>query len=542
MTKKIRKKIFVIVVEYIILGILSFLQPIIIKNIIDKALLDRNMIILYEMTILYFTVKVIEGILELLQIQTFVKLQKQVVLHIYDRAFQKLVTISYDFFMDNNPSGIINVLSTDIENMVMLVDSNMLSIIAFILRIISGLVGLCVICPQMTLIIVAFIPVKYLLMKCFASKKERTVSLWMEKMKEFSSWFGDIINGIREIKLWNMSSSLRKELINRQIQVLNYEKKITLLDTYKDTADTIIQGFVISVLYVVGGVFVFHNEITVGGLTAFVSYGKEVLIPIAAVFNLRLVFSQIFPSIKRMSEFLEIDDEDKSHKSESKNEFNSVIEFYKVGKRYNGVTILKDVSFSIKKYEKVAIWGENGSGKTTLINILLRFISPSEGKIFIDGNNIEEFDLKLYRDMYGVVNQNIFLFQDTIYKNIMMNHEVNEEELLRLIDKFDMEFINSRSIYEDKLKGNGANLSGGERQKIALLRAMMKRSDILILDEATSNMDSKSERLIYETILDSRNKQTVIFITHKKEYLEKADKILKLVENKTVVEYSSKEK
>ena len=541
MTKKIRKKIFVIVVEYIILGILSFLQPIIIKNIIDKALLNRNMIILYEMTILYFTVKVIEGILELLQIRTFVKLQKQVVLHIYDRAFQKLVTISYDFFMDNNPSGIINELSTDIENMVMLVDSNMLSIIAFILRIISGLVGLCVICPQMTLIIVAFIPVKYLLMKYFASKKERIVSLWMEKMKEFSSWFGDIINGIREIKLWNMSSSLRKELINRQIQVLNYEKKITLLDTYKDTADTIIQGFVISVLYAVGGVFVFHNEITVGGLTAFVSYGKEVLIPIAAVFNLRLVFSQIFPSIKRMYEFLEIDDEEKSHKSESKNEFKSVIEFYKVGKRYNGVTILKDVSFSIKKYEKVAIWGENGSGKTTLINILLRFISPSEGEIFIDGNNIEEFDLKLYRDMYGVVNQNIFLFQDTIYKNIMMNHEANEEELLRLIDKFDMEFINSRLIYEDKLKGNGANLSGGERQKIALLRAMMKRSDILILDEATSNMDSKSERLIYETILDSRNKQTVIFITHKKEYLEKADKILKL-ENKTVVEYSSKEK
>ncbi len=541
MTKKIRKKIFIIVVEYIILGILSFLQPIIIKNIIDKALLNRNMIILYEMTILYFTVKVIEGILELLQIQIFVKLQKQVVLHIYDRAFQKLVTISYDFFMDNNPSGIINELSTDIENMVMLVDSNMLSIIAFILRIISGLVGLCVICPQMTLIIVAFIPVKYLLMKYFASKKERIVSLWMEKMKEFSSWFGDIINGIREIKLWNMSSSLRKELINRQIQVLNYEKKITLLDTYKDTADTIIQGFVISVLYAVGGVFVFHNEITVGGLTAFVSYGKEVLIPIAAVFNLRLVFSQIFPSIKRMSEFLEIDDEEKSHKSESKNEFKSAIEFYKVGKRYNGVTILKDVSFSIKKYEKVAIWGENGSGKTTLINILLRFISPSEGEIFIDGNNIEEFDLKLYRDMYGVVNQNIFLFQDTIYKNIMMNHEVNEEELLRLIDKFDMEFINNRLIYEDKLKGNGANLSGGERQKIALLRAMMKRSDILILDEATSNMDSKSERLIYETILDSRNKQTVIFITHKKEYLKKADKILKL-ENKTVVEYSSKGK
>ena len=189
-----------------------------------------------------------------------------------------------------------------------------------------------------------------------------------------------------------------------------------------------------------------------------------------------------------------------------------------------------DILHKIRKGEKIAIIGDNGSGKSTLISLLLRFLKPGKGSIYLDGKEIEEYDLGEYRDLFGVVSQDIYLFKDTVKANIAMGRKIDDEEMDRTCKMMNMqEFIGKLPQgYETRLEKNGENLSGGERQKIALLRAIIKKSPILVLDEATANIDKKYNELLHYNILKDFPDKTLIVITHKTENLAGMDRIYEI--------------
>nr|WP_311138018.1 ATP-binding cassette domain-containing protein [Clostridium botulinum] len=180
--------------------------------------------------------------------------------------------------------------------------------------------------------------------------------------------------------------------------------------------------------------------------------------------------------------------------------------------------------------KKSTIIGENGSGKSTLINLFLRLYKPCKGKILINGTNINDFNLKDYRKLISVVNQEIYLFNQTIKENIILNSRIKEKQLNKIYKNAKLnEFINKLpNKSETNVGRNGSNLSGGEKQKIAMARALTRDSEILILDEATANLDIQSENYINQLINKEFKEKTVIVISHRTDILKYMDKVFEL--------------
>lgn len=199
--------------------------------------------------------------------------------------------------------------------------------------------------------------------------------------------------------------------------------------------------------------------------------------------------------------------------------------------------MLKNVNLEIHKGEKIAIIGENGSGKSTIIYLLLRFILPQKGNIYIDGVDIQEYEMNQYRELFSVVNQEIYLFNDTVWNNISLGLQLNKNEIKSTCEKLGMEeLINQLSQRRANiLEKNGESLSGGERQKIGILRSVIKNSPVFILDEATANIDETYEKFIHNFFINEFTDKTFIIITHKKENLQGMDRIYQ-IEKQTIRE------
>ena len=199
--------------------------------------------------------------------------------------------------------------------------------------------------------------------------------------------------------------------------------------------------------------------------------------------------------------------------------------------------VLEDINITIKKGQKVAFVGESGSGKTTLSKLLLNLYTSEKGEIIINGNNIKDIQIECLREKIAYIPQETFLFSGTIFENLTLG--MDDATLDDIIDASKMaqahDFINELPFrYETRLEENGANLSGGQRQRLAIARAMLKKPDILILDEATSNLDSITERALDRTINEFSKDMTTIFIAHRLSTIKNSDVIFVMEKGKII--------
>ena len=291
-------------------------------------------------------------------------------------------------------------------------------------------------------------------------------------------------------------------------------------------------GLIVNIMiYLYGALLVIKGEITLGGLFAFLSYSTTLISTISLITLVKYRTAEIIPAYLRYIEFLNLDEEilADTRKVSCPNR-PSKISVENVSLVVDNKTILKNISFTINKGEKVAIWGENGSGKTSIINLLLGFTSPSSGSILIDGINLKDIDIDSYRDNVRVVAQHTKLFNRSIYENIDPQNNYSEKEIIDLLKEFNIEsFLQSlRRENNVKIGTNGSKLSGVEKQKLSLLRAYLKKGNILILDEPTSNYDEESKKTFDKIIKMKTNDNILIIVTHNREILREMNKIIKI--------------
>lgn len=532
-----KKMIAIIVFCYGVLMGTSFIRPLVIRQIMDGGLLEKNFYIILEFAVVLLCISVLEEGVRILQAKLFVDLKNRVVLELYSKVFHKLMYAKMSYFSKNNASEVINRFSTDIDNASLLIDNNVMSVVSYVLQIISGVIGLVVVNWHLAILVLCIVPVKYILIFFFSKKKEHLMEKWIEKIAEFSAWFDDTINGVREIKLWGMYKAKNQEMRKFQKEVLILGKKTTLLETYNYSVDSLLQWMMVCILYGIGGYLVCKKRLSIGGLTAFISYSNYVIGPIALVFNLRFIWAQIKPSINRLDKFFAEETEREWNSPYDIKKFQKEIVFNKVSFSYSKQVLLKEINLTIHKGEKIAIVGENGSGKSTIINMLLRFLEPNEGVIAIDGIDIQKYSLKQYRELYAVVSQEIYLFKESLYNNVAMGRTIDKEVLNTMCQKLNLQTFLSKlsSGIETTLERNGENLSGGERQKVALLRAIIKDAPILILDEATANIDKGYDEFLNDIIHSEFQNKTIILITHRIESLKNMDKIYQ-IHNHSIIE------
>ncbi len=507
------------------------------RNIMDEGIIRKDVKIIITSSVVLVIIIVIEELFGIIQTNLFIGLQNKIILKLYTKVSQTLFYAKIDYFLHNNSAEITNKISTDIYNVSSLADSSIMNMFGYVLQVFSGIAGLLVINWKLALLVLSVVPVKYFLIRRFSKEEESIFEQWIEASADFSAWLGDTVNGIREIKLWNMYEKKQQDVIKKQEKVLELNRRSKLLLAYNNSSDSAVQSLVVAALYGIGGYFICREQLTLGSLTAFISYNNYVIGPISLILNLKIILAQVKPSVQRLKEFFVIETEKKEGKYKEIREVKNKICFKNVTFSYGEKMILRDVNLEISKGEKIAIIGENGSGKSTIISLLLRFIQPQEGNIYVDGVDIMQFDLHQYRNLFSVVNQDIYLFEDTVGNNISLGLQLNENEMNVFCEKMGMKkFINQLSQrHACVIEKNGENLSGGERQKISILRAVIKNSPVFILDEATANIDEKYEKFIFNLFINEFTDKTFIIITHKRENLQGVDRLYQ-IENQTIKE------
>lgn len=526
---KYKKTIVVIVGCLLVSTGLNLCAPLISRRIMDDGFIGGNKKLLIELVLVSMVIYTINSLIDLIKEKKRVDISAKIQYFLSEQSFSHLMKLRVNYFNNTNYAETLNNINMDINQMTSVADSSVFFVITQAFSMTGGIIGLFIIDFRMTILVLLFIPIKCVVMKYFAKKQKQIMDEFIKKNQKYAKWFGDTVGGVREVKLFNILDRKHEEFDQNQKDIIEKQKQMNMLGQWNTITDSLMVQFLSTLLYILGANLVFDLQLSVGSVFAFITYSSYVTGPISAILNIGYLLSGIIPSTKRYYAFMDLEEE--TDNGETAALCPDDLKLQQVSFAYEKEKyVLKDVDILFAKGSKTAIIGRNGSGKTTIINLLTRMYEPTSGKIMLGTEDISELPLPEYRNMVSVVSQQIYLFNDTIRNNICLYKRVDDvivEEACK--DSGLEDFIKEVSL--DYVVGqNGAMLSGGQKQKIALARALIHDKPIVIFDEATSNTDAYSEQQI-NGLLDTKLKEkTVIVITHKKEILNKVDQIVVLKE------------
>ncbi|MCI9225646.1 MAG: ABC transporter ATP-binding protein [Acutalibacter sp.] len=523
----------------IVSTVIGFLQPLVIQRITDDGMQAQNLPVLCRSVGLLALLVVLNQAVEMAQTRLFVDVHNKSFYTIFQQVFRKLLRLKKSYFEDKNNAEILSCLQMDASQVASITDRYTVMSVSSVFRVISGLVGLLLISWKLTLIVVAMVPVKILLVRQLSQKQERVMDHIIESSRDFSQWFGDNLEGVEEIKLWNLFESRDRAFQDKLDGLLKCQKGSAMLDAWNTLWESLLEWSVTILLYLVGGLLICQNRLTIGAVFAFVSYSWYVTGPVSALLNLKMYFARIMPSARRLFRFLDMESE-QAGGAERVSGCPPRLEFKDVTFSYQeNRPILQSASFYVEPGEKIAIIGQNGSGKSTVLNLLLRFYTPDSGEIMADGMPVSQLSLNEYRSLFSVVSQEPYLFLGDIAGNIDLTGQALPGQVSAAMEDSGVaDYIGRMPEGMKTLIGrNGARLSGGEKQKLAVARALLKDAPIVILDEATSGFDVESDAYLHDVIVNQMAGKSVIMITHHYENLAGLDRVYRL-EDGRIVEYS----
>ncbi len=460
---------------------------------------------------------------------------------------KKLIGLPLGFFTNKKKGDLTSRLTSDLVEIEWSIMSSLEIIFKDPLNILVYLVTLIIISPELTIFAIILFPITGSLIGIIGKSLKKSSDKGQNKMGELLSIIDENISGIKIIKAFNSEKHINNSF---EKQSNNYKKIMTSLLRKKDLSSPMSEFLSTIVLVIVmwfGGQLVLSNE---SGLSAqeFIGY--------------ILIFSQIIPpakslttsyyhiqkgsaSAQRVYEILDLInakitvDEPKKITS-----YNSYILFKDVSFSYESIEILNNINFKIEKGKMIALVGQSGSGKSTLADLLVRFYELKKGEILIDGNNITHFEKSNLRDLFGIVNQESILFNDSILNNIRLGKlSASKEEVInaaKIANAHDF-IIQTVNGYNSKIGDRGNKLSGGEKQRISIARAILKNPEILILDEATSSLDTESEKLVQDALSKLMRSRTSLVIAHRLSTIKNADMIIVLDKGKVIEKGNHKE-
>ncbi len=530
--KPFKKEFTFIVLTLLVSTAVGFFQPLVIRAITDDGMLQQDMSVIARSVLALVGLVLVNQAIELWQTRVFADIHNQSYYTIFHQVFEKLLHLEKSYFEDKNNTEILSFLQMDVSQVSSITDRYTVMSASYIFRIISGLVGLFVISWKLALVVLAMVPVKFFLVRGLSKRREKAMDEMIESSRDFSRWFGDNLNGVDEIKLWNLFQCREKVFSQRQKNLLKLEKKGTMIDAWNMFWEVLLEWSVTIVLYLLGGWLICAGSLTIGAVFAFASYSGYVTGPVSALINIKMYFARIMPSARRLFKFLDMETE----KDDGKKTVSSRpprLEFRDVAFRYEeNRPILQGANFTVEPGEKVAIIGQNGSGKSTILNLILRFYQPDSGLVLADGEDVNSLSLEDYRGLFSVVSQEPYLFLGDILENTDLTGNTTNEQLQAALQASGVAGYLERMPDGEKTQigRNGAKLSGGEKQKLAVARALLKDAPVVILDEATSGFDVESDAYLHGIILNEMREKSVIMITHHYEHLGGMDKVYQLEE------------
>lgn len=474
------------------------------------------------------------------------RVRNGVVMDLRNAMYYKALILPLSFYAGQRKGDIMARLGGDVQEVEWSVMSSLEMLFRDPITLISYLVTLFIIHPLLTGFVLILLPLSGLLIAQIGKSLKRTSRKSQEKMGLLMSLVEESISGLRIIKAFNAIEASRR---NFEKENRRYTRLMTRLYRKRDLASPLSEFLgvvVVVVILLFGGQLVLQPGAGLKPEVFLVYLGifSQLIPPAKSVVQAFYNVQKGAASIERIQEILKAE-EVIIEKPEAlpKNSFENSIEFHKVWFRYEQDDVLKDISLTIRRGQTLAIVGQSGSGKSTLVDLLPRFYDPTQGRIFLDGIDLRDYRIDHLRALMGIVSQDTVLFNDTVFNNIslgMMN--ATEEAVIKaaqVANAYDF-IMQLPEGFQTIIGDRGLKLSGGQRQRLSIARAVLKNPPILILDEATSSLDTESERIVQDALDHLMENRTVIIVAHRLSTLRNADEII-VMHQGSIIERGSHE-
>ncbi len=487
--------------------------------------------------ILAFTLLLLQAFVSFFRVLWFVQVAEQSLADIRRDTYFKLITLPMNFFSNRRVGELNSRISADLSQIQDAITTTLAEMIRQLILLTGGITFLVIVSPKLTLTLLLIMPVLVVIAVFFGRFIRKLSRQAQDKLAESNTVVEETLQGIASVKAF-VNEAFEANRYNKNLRevVKLAVKGATFRGLFASFVVFCLFGAIVGVIWY-GSVMVSHHELTIGQLTEFVIYGLFVSASMGSFPELYANMQKAVGASERVLEILDEKGEDISideGKNKIKQKIEGNLEFANVVFSYPSrpeLTVLKGISFKALAGQKVAIVGPSGSGKSTMAALILQFYYPQSGEILFDGKTAKSYTLTDIRNQVAIVPQDVMLFGGTILENIAYGKlSATKDEIIKAAQRANAHdfIISFPEGYETIVGERGVKLSGGQRQRIAIARALLKNPAILILDEATSSLDSESERLVQEALEELMKNRTSIIIAHRLSTIREADNILVL--------------
>ncbi|MDP4127762.1 MAG: ABC transporter ATP-binding protein [Bacillota bacterium] len=535
-------QMLLVISSIIATSILGLVPPILIKTIIDSALPQRNLKFLTALILISVVITIILGLLQVAQSYLSVWISKHIILNMKNQMYSHLQHMSLSFYSEAKPGEIITRITSDIDGIQDIFNATVVNALNSLIVLFSTAVVLIMMNWRLAILGMIILPTFIIPTRKVGKVKWKIATKSQEKISELNQIIQETlsISGAILTKVFTKENDEYEKFKKTNEEVISLQIRESVVGRWFRMTITTFISIGPMLIYFYGGYLFIKGEITIGGIITFVALLGRLYLPVSQLSNIHIDITRSLALFQRIFEYFDQKQEiEDRHDSCSLDLIEGRVDFEKVYFSYNHqISVLKDISFSVNPGTMVALVGSSGAGKTTVTNLIPRLYEVDRGSIKIDGRDIRDITLESLRKQIGTVMQEPYLFNDTIEENLRYGKkDATEEEIITACQAAHIhDFIMMLPYKYKTLVGNrGIKLSGGEKQRVSIARVILKNPRIIILDEATSSLDSVSEMYIQKAMGPLLSNRTSFVIAHRLSTILAADQIL-VIENGTVAE------
>lgn len=529
--KRQRLSIIGVIILVMITSVLNILGPLMIGIIIDEYILPLDIKGTFRMGMVLATIFIASSVLSWLQTFVMVKASLKTIQNLRIELFEKIQSLPIPYFDQKQQGDLMSRMTNDIDNLNFALSQSVIQIVSSVLSLVGTAIAMVYLNWILALVTLCVIPLIILTTKQIVKRSGTNYRNRQRDLGSLNGYIEETISNSEIVTLFGKEQQSIEQFkkANEKLRHSAMQAEITssMLGPTNNFINNLGQGLIVGI----GAIMAVNHLVTVGVITSFITYARQFFRPINQLSNLLNTFQSAIAGAERVFEVLDeqVEIMDSPH-ALPRQSLEGNVEFRDVCFHYvKDKPVLKNISFKANPGETVALVGPTGSGKTTIVQLLSRFYDVTSGEIFIDGKDIQSYSMEHLRDSIGVVLQDTYLFSGTVRENIRYGKlDATDEEVEKAAKiayaHFFIKYLPEQ--YDTMIESGGKNLSQGQRQLIAIARAILKDPDILILDEATSSVDTMTEVHIQKGLNNLMQGRTSFVIAHRLKTIENADRIL----------------
>ena len=456
-----------------------------------------------------------------------------------NRLYTKMISLPLSYFTRQNKGDAVTRAVNDTQEVEYTVLTSLQKFLTDPIALLCYLAFLFYLNYQLSLWAVLLMPLSFLIIGFLSHLLKRSSKTYRQRLGVLLSHVEETLSGLRVIYSFNAQERAYRYFTHLNRQFHDNQKKVYRQSYLANPLSEFLGVASVMVVLVIGGTLVLSDRSSLSPelFITYIALFTQIITPVSNISSAFADYKRGEAALDRIYEFLSIRDvvED-TPDSLPISDFQDRFTFHDVSFAYSDTEVISHLDLEVKKGQTVAFVGQSGAGKSTLADLLMRFYDPTGGEILLDGVSVEKFRVSDYRSLFALVSQDVMLFHDTIYNNITMGRESTLEEVVEAAKTANIyDFIMSLPDGFDHIVGDrGTVLSGGQRQRVSIARAVLRKAPVLVLDEATSAMDTESERLIQQSVEELSKHRTVVMIAHRLSTVRNADRICVLDEGRIV--------